>query len=120
MSTDDADNDGTKHKRLRLCDPDLKVVIGAESDKQEEVRWYHSVVLASRSQYIDAMLANPMAESQNGEISFPDILPATWDAMMKFLEDPMASRRMTIDDVFICASAYDKYDFMSSLSILLK
>jgi hypothetical protein len=57
------------------------------------------------------MLANEMKESTTREISFPDIAPATWESMMKFLEQPLAGRRMQATDVMEVAPFYDQYDF---------
>jgi hypothetical protein len=95
-------------KRLRSSEPDLKILVGA-NDETVEYR-YHSSIMANQSNYIDTMLATPMKESKAYEISFPDIAPSTWEAMMNFLEAPMA-RLMTIEDAMEVAPVYDKYDF---------
>jgi hypothetical protein len=57
------------------------------------------------------MLASGMKESNTYEVSFPDIAPATWESMMKFLDTHLAVRYMTVKDVMEVAPWYDKYDF---------
>ena len=118
-------------KRIRSSEPDLKVVIGSEDnegvgdgerkmgggdDGEEQptnmvTKWYHSQALATKSKYIDALLAAPMKESESRTITFPDITPATWELMMKFIDNPLASRTMKAKDVVKVATYYDKYEF---------
>ena len=128
-------------KKLRSSEPDLKVIIGndeaeeaaggADADgkasanddgaekKQPAVvtKWYHSQTLATKSKYIDALLAAPMKESESRTITFPDILPETWDLMMKFVDDPLAIRSMTAQDVAKVAKFYDKYEFTTGTKL---
>ena len=132
-------------KKLRSSEPDLKVIIGsddaekavvADADSKAGVKtdgkddgdaekkqpavvtkWYHSQTLATKSKYIDALLAAPMKESESRTITFPDISPETWDLMMKFVDDPLASRSMTAQDVAKVAKFYDKYEFTSGTSL---
>jgi hypothetical protein len=96
-------------KRLRSSEPDLKISVGTNDETVEY--WYHSSVMATHSNYIDTMLATPMQESKTLELSFPDLAPATWDSMMKFLEGPVEGRLMKAQDVMDVAHAYDQYDF---------
>ena len=118
-------------KRIRSSEPDLKVVIGSDdnagagdgkgqngdSDDAEEqpasmvTKWYYSQALATKSKYIDALLAAPMKESESRTITFPDITPATWELMIKLIDDPIASRTMKAEDVVKVATYYDKYEF---------
>ena len=52
-------------KKLRSCDPDLKVVLGCDAETiscAATIEWHHSQNLASKSKYIDAMLSTPMKE----------------------------------------------------------
>jgi hypothetical protein len=108
FSINDDDAMEPERKKLRLSDPDLKISVGGNGEAVDY--WCHSSVLATHSNYIDTMLATPMQESKTFELSFPDIAPSTWEAMMKFLEAPMA-RLMTIEDAMEVALEYDKYDF---------
>ena len=118
-------------KRIRSSEPDLKVVIGSEDnagagdgkgptgdgdDAKKQLasvvtKWYHSQALATKSKYIDALLAASMKESESRTITFPDITPATWELMMKFIDNLVASRTMKAKDVIMVAKYYDKYEF---------
>lgn len=115
-------------KKLRSSEPDLKVIIGSasahdgksdEADKQKAVvtKWYHSQTLATKSKYVDALLAVPMKESESRIITFPDISPEEWDLMMQFVDNPVAARIMTAQDVTKVARMYDKYEFADGLSL---
>mmetsp|Transcript_23965 Transcript_23965/g.53080 ORF Transcript_23965/g.53080 Transcript_23965/m.53080 type:complete len:373 (+) Transcript_23965:166-1284(+) len=102
-------------KKLRSSEPDLKVVLGSSGGDggggEVVTRWYHSQTLAAKSRYVDAMLASPMRERETRTISFPDIQATSWDLMMNFLDDPIASRGMDVGDVMKVAKHYDKYEF---------
>ena len=104
-------------KRLRSSEPDLKVILG--SGEEETVQWYHSQTLASKSKYIDTMLAVPMREREDRVISFPDIKPNVWAKMMKFLDDPIASREMNAKDATEVVVFYDKYEFVDGRRLCL-
>ena len=97
-------------KRLRSSEPDLKVILGSSDD--ETVQWYHAPTLASKSNYIDTMLAVPMRERDDYVISFPDIEPDVWAKMMKFLDSPIAAREMSAKDVVEVAPLYDKMNLL--------
>jgi hypothetical protein len=109
VSINDDDAMKPERKKLRMSDPDLKISVGANGEAVEY--WYHSIIMANHSNYIDTMLATPMKESKTFELSFPDIAPPTWDSMMKFLEGPVAVRLMTAKDAMEMAPLYDQYDF---------
>ena len=96
-------------QKLRSAEPDLRVIVGQGDEKKEYL--CHSVVLASHSVYIDTMLATSMKEKRERVLSFPDLDPTTWESMLKFLTDPLASRAMTVEDTVELAIAYDKYEF---------
>ncbi|KAL7534875.1 hypothetical protein ACHAWF_005008 [Thalassiosira exigua] len=96
-------------KKLRCSEADLKVVLGSGDD--ETVQWHHSIYLACKSKYIDAMLAAPMREKEERTITFPDIDLETWQKMLKFLDSPLAARKMSAPDALELAVWYDKYEF---------
>jgi hypothetical protein len=120
-----------ERKKLKLSAPDLKITVGGRgsltaadggdvdvNEKEHAVEhWYHSIIMANHSTYIDTMLASSMKESKTREISFPDIAPATWQSMMKFLDNPLALRLMTVGDVMELAPLYHKYDFPKGLEL---
>ena len=99
-----------EEKRLRSCEPDLKVILGSGDEKT--IQWYHKPTLASKSKYIDTILAAPMKESKDSVLSFPDITPHVWTKMLKFLDNPIAVREMTAKDAVEVATFYDKYEFV--------
>ena len=48
---------------------------------------YHALVMATLSSYIDSrMLSFPMKERHTKQITFPEIKPSKWEAMMRYLE----------------------------------
>jgi hypothetical protein len=114
-------------KKIRSSEPDLKVVIGSEAGEAgtadgaehegEVTKLYNSPSLAAKSKYIDALLAAPMKESNSRTITFPDIPPATWELMMKLIDDPVASRTMMAEDVAKVAKYYDKYEFIGGTKL---
>ena len=103
-------------KKLRSCEPDLKVVIGTGADSTA-TRWHHSATLATKSKYVDAMLATPMKEQEDRTLSFPEMEPQTWDDMMRFLDNPLAARHMTVEEAIKVAKYYDKYEFADGLTL---
>jgi hypothetical protein len=99
-------------RKLKSCNTDLKITVGGDVEGSDAVDYWHNAsVMATHSKYVDTMLASGMKESNTYEVSFPDIAPATWESMMKFLEKPLAGRLMTVTDVMEVAAWYDKYDF---------
>lgn len=78
---------------LKSSEPDLEIVVG----KEKEVLHYHSVIMASYSEYIDTMLSTPMKEQDTKTLSFPDIQPREWKKMIAFLE-PGGNRNMNLQD----------------------
>jgi hypothetical protein len=108
--------DPPERKKLKLCEPDLKITVGHGVDGSDAVDyWYHASIMANHSVCIDTMLASGMKESNTYEVSFPDIAPAAWDSMMKFLDNPLAGRLMTVKDVMEVAPWYGQYDFPGGL-----
>eukprot|EP00956_Cyclotella_meneghiniana_P012754 scaffold18149_cov48-Cyclotella_meneghiniana.AAC.6 len=96
-------------KKLRFSEPDLQIVLGTDEDVSTIK--VHSLLLANKSRYIDTMLSTPMREQETRTVSFPDISPGIWEKMNKFLDDPLAIRKMKIEDVLDVAQFYDKYEF---------
>jgi hypothetical protein len=100
-----------ENKKLKTCQ-DLKITVGGAVDGSGAIDyWYYASIMVKHSNYIDTMLAIGMKERNAYEISFPDIAPATWESMMKFLDKPLAARLMTVKDVLKVAPGYEQYDF---------
>ena len=102
-------------KKLCSIEEDLKVIVGCGN--KEEIRWYHAASLAAKSKVIDAMLATPMKEKDTRVIAFTDISPKEWDKIMKFIESPLAARRMTVRDAMEVARLYDHYEFSDGIAL---
>jgi len=111
MTSESSDNttDERQAKKLRSSEPDLKVILGSGDD--QSILWYHSQTLAAKSKYIDTMLSVDMKERNEHVISFPDITSETWEQMMKFIDDPIAARKMNEKDALSVVEFYDKYEF---------
>jgi len=90
-----------------------------ENNKKVAVYWYHSIIMATHSKYIDTMISGPGIECSRTpyELNFPEIEPDVWDAMMKFVSDLSAARGMTVADAMMVAEWYDKYDFEEGLRL---
>jgi BTB/POZ domain len=108
--------DSFSARKLRsVSAPDLKIIVGNGGDQQSH--YYHSLLLAFHSDYVDAMLASPWTESKSRELTFPDIHPAVWKKMLELLQDPMKGRKMTIEDALQVFPFYDKYQFPKGIQL---
>ena len=96
---------------LKSCEPDLVILVGLE----EQVFHCYSVIMASYSDYIAAMLSTPMKEQDTMKITFPDIEPEIWKKMIRFLE-PGGSRYLGMDDYLELSPFYDKYSFKAAVA----
>jgi hypothetical protein len=90
---------------------DLIIIIGSEEEEEELQYQCHFIVMAGHSNYIKTVVTCNMRESQSMKLRFPDIAPDTWEAMMEFLENPVAARGMIVQDAVLLTPYYDKYDF---------
>jgi hypothetical protein len=100
---------------LKCADPDLEVVVGSD---MQQVFHYHSVILASYSEYVDTMLASPMREQSEKKITFPDIEPDVWVSLLKFWE-PGGSRKAELEPIvnhFL--PIWDRYGFRSGVGLI--
>ena len=97
-------------RRLQCHAPNLEVTVG----KSEKLYRYHSLILASQSDYVDTILSSPAArnEQERGRISFPDITVDTWEKMLKFLSPGVAP---TPEELLEIIPFYDKYQFSYGL-----
>lgn len=97
---------------LKSSEPDLEIVVG----KEKEVLHYHSVIMASYSEYIDTMLSTPMKEQDTKTLSFPDIQPREWKKMIAFLE-PGGNRNMNLQDFCELLPLFDEYCFQTAVEL---
>jgi BTB/POZ domain len=105
---------GPPNKKLRLSDPDLKIVVG-EGEQQKTYQCY-SQIMAMHSGYIDIALALPMLEHETSTLTFPDIDPHVWDKMMSYLHQGAVDPEY-VKDVSVVLPWYDKYDFEFGLEL---
>ena len=98
-------------KTLRHKKPDFKVLVGGE----EAVFEHYGEMLALRSEYFEALLANPMRESETRTVRLPDITPRFWYYMMLFLEPGVNG--MTPAVIYNILPWYDKYRFKAGLDL---
>jgi hypothetical protein len=101
-------------KKISYSEPNLEVTVG--SGDTQKVYMYHAFVMATLSSYIDRMLSSPMKEGHTKQITFPEIEPSKWEAMMRYLE-PGKRETPDVDEAKELAKWYDKYDFQSGLSM---
>jgi hypothetical protein len=96
-------------KRLKSAEPDLEVVVGEEG----KIYNYHSVVLASWSDYVDTMLATPMKEQQTKRITFPEIEPKVWEQLIDYIHTDFED--ITSTEAKQLLPLYDKYGFQDAM-----
>ena len=101
-------------KKISFAELDLEVTVG--SGETRTVYMYHALVMAIWSNYIDRMLSSTMKEGQTKKITFPEIEPHEWEAMMMYLE---SGKRETphVDEAKRLAKWYDKYEFQNGLAM---
>ena len=101
-------------KEIRFSEPDLEVTVG--SGETGTVYMYHALVMAIWSNYIDGMLSSNMKEGQTKKITFPEIAPSEWEAMVMYLE-PGKGELPHVDEAKRLAKWYDKYEFQTGLAM---
>lgn len=102
------------HNSIRYMETDLEVTVGEGDD--QHVYHYHSLAMALLSKYVDAMLSAPMKEGATKKIAFPDITPALWENLMKYLE-PGFYELPSSEEAMTLVKYYHKYDFPSGLHL---
>ena len=107
-------------KRLRSSDPDLQVVVKFTGDDGKVVEKEYAMyagVLAGMSKFVDAMLAAPMKENNDGKVVLEDVSPEVFEAALKFEQDTTAARNMTAEDAVKVLEFYDKFEFTGGLHL---
>jgi hypothetical protein len=99
-------------RELRSSEHDLEVLVGPD----KKVFKYHSVILASYSDYIDRMLSSTSIkdEQETMRVSFPDIDTEVWTKAIQFLE-PGGYGEMDTPDLNEILPIYHKYAFSSGM-----
>jgi hypothetical protein len=82
-------------KTLISQPPDITVVVG-HGDNAQEFQCY-SVILASASPVLDAMLSSGMKESEEKRIEFPDKDPDEWRMLLRCIDNSTACLFRIVD-----------------------
>jgi hypothetical protein len=118
--TDNHEEDLPCAKKLRYMDPDVEIIVRCHDENgtiEEKKYSMYSAVLASLSKFIDTSLSVDMCEKRTGIIVFQDVSPATFEAAIGFLRDPVAGRTMTPRNVLQMVGFYDRYEFEGGLQL---
>jgi hypothetical protein len=99
-------------KKLRYIDPDIEIIVRTSSHEEKRYHMY-SAVLGSLSKFMDASLSVRATR----QIVFQQVSPATFEAAIRFLRDPVASRSMTPRDVLQVIEFYNRYEFEGGLQL---
>ena len=86
-----------------------RTVVGSKMVEKEYK--YYGLTLAKQSMFMDAHLVSERKEQGSRRIVLKDVTPKVFESAMKFLEDPLATRSMGLEDVELVISFYDKYLF---------
>lgn len=97
-------------KCLKSSEQDLEIFVGPVG----VVFWYHSQLLAVHSEYIDSILASPMAEGRSRKLNFPEISVDQWELMMSVLLE-VPTPKLTPEQAKQIAPHFDKYCFLGGL-----
>lgn len=89
----------------------VTVLVGSKRTQFQHKR----SILSEHSDYIKAVLTVPMAESQSGVLTFPEIEPKTWECMTGVMGDRVVARFVGIDEVLDIFPWYDKYQFLGGV-----
>lgn len=95
-------------KKIRLAEPDLKILVGTEDNQKEYC--YHGLAMALLSSHIDTVLSSSKKGTDALSLSFPDITPVQWHQMMQYLE-PGNLDRPDADAAMELLVFYAKYGF---------
>jgi len=108
------------NKRLRLSDPDLKIVLkydDAEGVAQTKEYQLYSQVMCSLSKFIDSALSHEMKDKNKREIVLEDVIPEIFDLAFLYVTDPLKARSVTVEDALKVVEFYDKFEFPSGLQL---
>jgi len=107
-------------KKLRLSDPDLKIVLTWEDEdgvKQTKEYQEYSHAFALLSKFVDTALSVQMKEKEEKTITFPNVSAETFELATKSVKCPVAARTMKLEDVVKVVEFYHRYDFTSGLEL---
>ena len=113
-------------KRLRLSEADLEITCILEEDDEKQntsslsskTYMRHSVVMATRSQFIDNLLTTEMKEKEEMKLTL-HVSPSTFELAMLLLEDPSEANSATPEQVLQVAPFYDQYAFDGGIKLVV-
>jgi hypothetical protein len=103
-------------KKLRIGDPDIKVIVRHGEDVEREYLLY-SPVIAGLSNFFDTSLSVEMREKATREIILHDVEPALFEKALRLQVDLKAVRSMTPRDAIEVVGFYDRYEFVDGLEL---
>ena len=80
-------------KKVRRAVPDLTVIVGDGEDQRSFQ--FHSLMLETRSSFFESLVSSGMQESLDQKVTLSDVDPETFEAAMKYIDDPAAASEMT-------------------------
>ena len=104
---------------LKSSEPDLSVIVGRDDNRR--TYQHYSAILATYSEYIDTMLATPMREQESRTITFPDIDPIMWEAIVEmhtlcgYRNSAICAPVTQVDILVDLVPLLDKYQFRDAL-----
>ena len=104
-------------KRVRISDPDLKIICKGEQDDKKAFMC-HSVVMATHSGYFDALLSTGMRESAEKKVVLDDVSPEVFEKAMSLVEDPLTPHDLGAEDALVVASFYNRFDFTGGMKLV--
>jgi len=106
-------------KKLRSCEPDLKIIVKWDGDGRNVQKEYeeYAVVLANLSNFVDTALSSGMREEATREIVFEDTTGEVYELARKIEDDASVSRSLNAIDAMKVVRFYHKYDFPNGLKL---
>ena len=102
-------------KAVRRAAPDLTVIVGEGVDQRSFQ--FHSLMLETRSSFFESLVSSGMQESLDRKVTLSDVDPDTFEAAMKYLDDPAAASEMTPIQAVQVGPFYHKYGFETGLKL---
>jgi hypothetical protein len=104
-------------KRVRVSKPDLTIICkgGGGAERTFEC---HSIVMATHSEYFDALLSSTMKESTEKKVILEDVSPEVFEEAMRLLEDPVAGGAISPEQALKTASFYNRFEFANGLKLV--
>ena len=102
-----------KRRKVSISEPILTIIIGPH---EERIYFYQPQKMVNHSRYIRTkLMASLMKELRDPyTLCVPDVSPADWDLMMKYVE---CSEGLNLEDANRLRSWYDRYGFEEGVKL---